>query len=184
MARLLIFKAFLVGALGLNVFGATQATVESIFQQNCAGCHGANAQGGDRGPSLMKNQALLQRTEAQIHDLIKNGTKGGMPGFALPEDDLKSMAKWVRSLNLSALEAQPAGDLITGEQFFFGKGRCSECHMVHGRGKPNGPDLSSIGARSIVREIEDVLADPNSQMGRHPTSACPSFAFCQTNLGG
>lgn len=176
---ILILAAFLnVGALSPNVSAALQDDVKSIFQQYCAGCHGANAQGGDRAPSLVKNPTLLERTDAQIHDLIKNGSRGGMPAFALPEDDLKALTKWVRSLNLSALEARPGGDLAAGEQFFFGKGRCSECHMVHGRGKPNGPDLSNIGRRSTVREIADVLADPTSQMGTHPTSSCPSFAFC------
>ena len=155
-----------------------QDAVESIFQQRCAGCHGANAQGGDRAPSLVKNQAILQRSEAEIRDLIRSGTRGGMPAFALPEDDLRSLTKWVRSLNLSAFDAQPLGDVMSGEQFFFGKGRCSECHMVHGHGKSNGPDLSSIGKRSTVTEIENVLTDPTSQMGIHPTSSCPGFAFC------
>jgi len=50
--------------------------------------------------------------------------------------------------------------------------------MVHGRGQVKGPDLSAIGRRSIVRELELVLENPTSQMGIHTTATCPRWAFC------
>ena len=50
--------------------------------------------------------------------------------------------------------------------------------MVHGRGQVNGPDLSAIGRRSTVRELELVLDNPTSQMGIHTTATCPRWAFC------
>ena len=42
----------------------------------------------------------------------------------------------------------------------------------------NGPDLSDIGRKSTVRELELVLDNPTSQMGIHTTPSCPSWAFC------
>jgi len=101
-----------------------------------------------------------------------------MPPFPLPENELRQFAKWVRSLNSSAYDAQPDGDAAAGEQFFFGKGQCSACHLVHGRGKANGPDLSDIGRQSTLREIEAVLDNPTAQMGAHSTASCPVWAFC------
>ncbi len=50
--------------------------------------------------------------------------------------------------------------------------------MVHGRGQVKGPDLSAIGRRAIVRELELVLENPTSQMGIHTTATCPRWAFC------
>ena len=50
--------------------------------------------------------------------------------------------------------------------------------MVQGHGKANGPDLSAIGRRTTVRELELVLENPTSQMGIHTTASCPRWAFC------
>jgi PQQ-dependent dehydrogenase (methanol/ethanol family) len=79
---------------------------------------------------------------------------------------------------VSALDMKPAGDSIAGKEFFFGKGQCSTCHMVHGSGKSNGPDLSDVGRKSTLRELEAVLDNPTSQIGIHTTPTCPSWAFC------
>jgi PQQ-dependent dehydrogenase (methanol/ethanol family) len=158
--------------------GSDFAQAEKRFNQLCAGCHGPSGAGGDRAPALTNNRRLRTSNESQIADLIKNGTQGGMPAFPLPEKELWSLARWVRSLNMSAFDTRPAGDAVAGGQFFFGKGQCSTCHMVGGRGKVNGPDLSDIGRKSTVWELELVLDNPTSQMGIHTTPTCPSWAFC------
>lgn len=101
-----------------------------------------------------------------------------MPGFDLPQPQLQSLAAWVHSRNSSANGTKPAGDLAAGENFFFSKGQCATCHMVHGRGASNGPDLSDIGRRFTLRDIELVLEDPTSQMGMHSAPGCPFYPFC------
>jgi len=152
---------------------------EAQFNQLCAGCHGKGGAGGDRAPALTNNRDLRSRSENQIAEPIRDGTKGGMPAFAsLPPDQIRSLAGWVRSLNVSAFDAKPTGDRAAGEQFFFGAGQCATCHMVHGRGETNGPDLSDIGRKSTVHELELVLENPTSQMGIHTTPSCPPWAFC------
>jgi mono/diheme cytochrome c family protein len=169
-----------VRALGqvASTQGADFSQTKKQFEQLCERCHGDGGGGGDRAPALINNRDLRTRNAAQIGDLIKNGTPGGMPAFPLPERELQALAGWVHSLNLSAYSDRPAGDVAAGEQFFFGSGGCSTCHMVHGRGQASGPDLSDIGLRSTVAEIGSVLDDPTSQMGMHTTSSCPSWAFC------
>jgi len=172
--------AMLVAAL-LPVGAQAQtdhAAAQKQFNSVCAGCHGEGGAGGDRAPALSNNIVLRTMTETQIHDLIKSGTPGGMPAFNLPEGQLQQLASWLRSLNQSAFDTKPAGDVAAGGAFFFGKGQCASCHTVGGRGKANGPDLSAIGKRSIVRELELVLENPTSQMGIHTTATCPRWAFC------
>lgn len=158
--------------------GADFSQAEKQFEQRCEGCHGEGGEGGDRAPALINSRSLRSRNESQIRDVIKNGTPGGMPAFALTELELQSLAEWVHSHNLSAYNTRPAGDAAAGEQFFFGGGQCSTCHMIRGRGKANGPDLSDIGLKSTVSEIVSVLENPTAQMGMHTTPSCPSWAFC------
>jgi PQQ-dependent dehydrogenase (methanol/ethanol family) len=174
----LTLSAFPAAAQAPTPAGSDFAEAEKRFNRACAGCHGQSGAGGDRAPALTNNRGLRTSNETQIADLIKNGTRGGMPAFPLPEKELKSLARWVRSLNISAFDAKPAGDATAGGRFFFGKGQCSTCHMAGGRGKVNGPDLSDIGRKSTVRELELVLDNPTSQMGIHTTPSCPSWAFC------
>jgi PQQ-dependent dehydrogenase (methanol/ethanol family) len=182
-----IAGALIIAALsaspGLAQTAPNFAAAQKQFDTTCAGCHGEGAAGGDRAPSLINNITLRPMTQAQIHDLIKSGTPGGMPAFSnLPENQLQELASWLRSLNQTAFDTKPAGDVAAGEAFFFGQGKsqgqCASCHMVHGRGEVKGPDLSAIGRRSIVRELELVLDNPTSQMGIHTTATCPRWAFC------
>ena len=81
-------------------------------------------------------------------------------------------------MNLPALAHAPSEQVGAGERFFFGEGGCSGCHMVHGRGAVNGPDLTNIAARSTLPEMEKMLDDPTSQMGVHSLALCPPWAFC------
>jgi PQQ-dependent dehydrogenase (methanol/ethanol family) len=154
------------------------AAAQKQFRSLCEGCHGEGGGGGDRAPALVNNPGLRTRNEAQIRELIRTGTPGGMPAFKLADAELRPIARWLRSLNVSAFDTKPSGDARAGEAFFFGKGQCATCHMVHGRGKANGPDLSAIGRKSTVRELELVLENPTSQMGIHTTAMCPPWAFC------
>jgi len=154
------------------------AAAQKQFDTTCAGCHGEGGAGGDRAPALTNNINLRIMNAAQIQGLIKSGTPGGMPAFNLPDSTLQQLASWLRSLNQSALDTKPAGDIAAGEALFFGKGQCADCHMVQGHGKASGPDLSAIGRRATVRELELVLDNPTSQMGIHTTTSCPRWAFC------
>src|SRR6476619_4452207 len=95
-----LIAAALITAQGKAQTPAAQKQFDSL----CQGCHGEGGNGGDRAPALVNNPSLRARNEAQIRDLIKNGTSGGMPAFKLPENELQSLAGWLRSLNISAFD--------------------------------------------------------------------------------
>ncbi len=158
---------------------------EGIFASRCAGCHGPTLTGTDRGPSLVNRRSLRRRSEVQIHDLIRDGAPGGMPAFgSLPEAELATLARYIRGFNASAFEVSPTGDSAGGEGLFFGSGQCGTCHMVHGRGGTNGPDLSNIGNELTVPELEQSLVDPVSRAGVHNAEGCPGWAFCSDGRWG
>src|SRR5262249_3543336 len=135
------------------------------FVERCGGCHGADALGSDRGRALAGNRRLSTRSVLQLRDLIRKGIPGtGMPAFDLPSEELDALAALVHSLNGPAAESNVPGDSAAGEQFFFGKGRCTSCHMVFGRGKPIGPDLSTVGSQMTVDQIREALLRPSARI--------------------
>jgi PQQ-dependent dehydrogenase (methanol/ethanol family) len=101
-----------------------------------------------------------------------------MPPFALPEDQLQALARWVRSLNISVFDSAPADDVSAGERFFFGKGQCGSCHMVRGRGESKGPDLSAIGREVTLGQLEETLDDPAGRAASRSAGSCPGWAWC------
>ncbi len=134
------------------------------FLARCAICHGSEAGGTDRGPALVRNRHLRVQSLEEIKTIIHGGLPGGMPGFALPESELTSLAKFVASLNAPASAVELAGDVQAGQDFFFGAGQCSSCHMVAGQGIPNGPDLSTVGQQMTVQELRRSLLDPGAEI--------------------
>ncbi len=152
VASLALFAAFCFSA------GAE----DSEFSTLCAACHGADATGTDRGPALKGSRKLRGWPESEIVRVIRDGTPGGMPPFPLPQERLQPLAHFVRSLNASAYDIQPFGNMAEGERFFFGQGQCASCHMVRGRGKASGPDLSNIGHQMMLPELERKLLDPSA----------------------
>ena len=141
-----------------------QLSAEQLFSQRCAACHGEDASGSDRGPALARSRRLRTRSTSEIHDIIRNGTAGGMPPFALPEPELQALAAMIHSMNATAFDAQPEGDRAAGESFFFGRGLCSSCHTAMGHGKSAGPDLTSIGRQVTLADLTRKLDNPSAQI--------------------
>jgi len=155
------------------------AAAKDDFEKNCAVCHGSGGGGGDRAPALADNPDLRRLDAPGIAGIIRRGLPGGMPAFsALPQEQVTRISTWLKSMNDSALHVSPPQQVAAGETFFFGDGGCGGCHMVKGRGGSNGPDLSGIGGRSTLKEINTWLDNPTSRMGVATLSICPFWAFC------
>jgi cytochrome c553 len=82
------------------VIAESKSYEASIFRQNCAICHGQEANGKEMDgriiPSL-RYGAAAQKTEEEIYFQIKEG-KSPMPGFKnqLTEDEIRRMVQFVR----------------------------------------------------------------------------------------
>ncbi len=134
------------------------------FAARCAGCHGADGTGGERAPSIGRSDREKYQSARAIRDLIRRGIPdAGMPAFEIPEPQFTDLVAFVRSRFAPAQQAQAPGNAAAGEAFFFGKGRCSACHMVMGRGGLDGPDLTETGRELTLAEIEQALRDPNGR---------------------
>jgi alcohol dehydrogenase (cytochrome c) len=152
-------------AAPMSLSAQTGEAGRKAFEGLCAGCHGADGAGGEKGPDIVASRRARGRSEQQWRQVIRDGIPGGgMPGFPLPDAELQALVAYVRGLSAPAAENPPAGEVAAGERFFFGAGNCSSCHMVQGRGTASGPDLSDLGRQRRVAEIEAALREPGAQV--------------------
>jgi mono/diheme cytochrome c family protein len=114
------------------------------------------------GPALgapARRYALA--TDAQIFDAIKNGIPATqMPRFGgrLADNDIWKVAAYIRGLRGTAIDAPAAGDVALGEQIFWSKGECGNCHVV--KGKARRFDLPGLPGTRKTASIVDALTKP------------------------
>ncbi len=138
------------------------AAGQKLFVNSCAGCHGVNAEGG-RGPNLRKRGAWHPLEDDALYNMIRKGLPGAdMPASNLNEEQAWQVAAFVRALTAPAIENPPAGNVQAGEATFWGKGGCSNCHRILGRGGMLGPDLSNIGGTRAAADIRESILDPDA----------------------
>ena len=70
-----------------------------LFQQNCASCHGRQAEGSSKRPSL-HSKRIRSATPGELEWLLKNGSlKNGMPSWSrLPEQQRWQLVTFLKSL--------------------------------------------------------------------------------------
>jgi len=135
---------------------------KALYDQHCTACHGANAGAGERAPAIVSTATSMrgQRSDAQLMAIVKNGIPGSaMPawGNRLSDGDIANIGAFIHALRGNALDNPLPGDVARGEAVFWGKGGCSSCHAISGRGSVVGPDLSNIAAMRKSTAIGDAL---------------------------
>jgi PQQ-dependent dehydrogenase (methanol/ethanol family) len=160
--------------LGVAVLPAAARAAEAVasssgeapapFGQTCAVCHGGDGEGTDRAPALLGSRQLRGKSDADIAAIIKSG-RGNMPSFSfLPDQQILALAHFVHSLNADAYDLKPEGNTAAGASFFYGAGRCAECHTAQGRGGVDGPDLSNIARAVTLPELNQAIGHPGTHI--------------------
>jgi cytochrome c oxidase cbb3-type subunit 3 len=138
----------------------------TLYAQNCAGCHGAQ---GHVGASIaLANPVYLAIVdEATMHNVVANGVHGtSMPAFAqraggmLTEQQIDAItsgifSRWGRKdvldgANPPSYAAKAPGDVDHG-QVVFGK-YCASCHGVEGGGTPKGSAITNDSFLALVSD--------------------------------
>jgi cytochrome c oxidase cbb3-type subunit III len=140
--------------LGAAPDPAAAAKGAPLYKQNCGGCHGENARGG-QAPNLVRSIAVLHdEKDEEIGPVIKNGRpQAGMPAFpSLSQEDIHNIGQYLKlQVELAAnrgsygqtyanVRNQVTGDANKGEVFFNGAGGCNKCHSATG-------DLAKVGKK-------------------------------------
>lgn len=141
------------------------------FMEYCASCHGADGNGGDKGPSLVDPANTANRSDADLFRIVRNGTRRGMPPFAqIGEANIEALVQFVRQLagKVSPGEAkeEPAvtGDVDAGRALYFGKAQCSKCHLMRGNGGFIARNLTNYGRTRSAETIMQAITNPDNPL--------------------
>ena len=90
--------------------------------------------------------------------MVKNGIPGtAMPPAGIADEDIWRIVLFIRAMRGSASETDVPGNVAQGAIVFAGKGGCTRCHEVNGKGGTIGPDLSNIGAQITLQHLREAL---------------------------
>jgi cytochrome c oxidase cbb3-type subunit 3 len=137
---------------------------ETLYAQNCAGCHGAHGRGG-ASIALANPVYLAIVDETTMRNIVANGVRGtSMPAFAqsaggmLTEqqiDAIKSgvFSRWGRKRVLDGANPPPyaakaAGNVDHG-QLVFGT-YCASCHGSGGEGTEKGSAITNDSFLALI----------------------------------
>jgi PQQ-dependent dehydrogenase (methanol/ethanol family) len=136
------------------------------FETNCAPCHGGDARGGERAPSLIRRSP---RSIEDIRRIVRNGIpEAGMPAFHLAEAEESMLLAYLHALTVPAAESGISGDAAAGAAYFWGNGNCGRCHKIHGSGGTLGPDLTTVARERTLGDLEHALRQPGDTPGYKP----------------
>ena len=135
---------------------STVVKFDTLYSQNCSGCHGDN---GQRGAAIALNDPkyLALVDDTSLRNVIARGYKNGlMPGFAvsasgmLTDQQISAIVsglrtKWGKGNVLAGLNAPPytdngAADVARGGQVYAMA--CASCHGAAGTGAKKGSILN------------------------------------------
>src|SRR2546426_7760118 len=114
----------------------SQVDVETgfnLYNSNCITCHGAN---GDSvaGVNLRSGQFRRASTDSDLNRLIQTGIPGtAMPPGRYSTGELAGLVAYIRSMREFDTRLV-RGDAGRGKALFEGKGDCTKCHRVNGKG--------------------------------------------------
>mgnify|MGYP002724322575 CR=1 FL=1 len=116
---------------------------ERVYLNNCAVCHGSNAQGGYGFPDLTDDDWLYGGEPEQILTTLNRGRNGLMPSWQqLGETNIENVTQHV--LALSGLEHDEERAEAGAATF---ASVCAACHM------PDGTGNQALGAPNLTNDI-------------------------------
>jgi cytochrome c oxidase cbb3-type subunit III len=140
------------------------ANGRSNFRLSCSYCHGINADGGFRAPSLVSGHLSHGASDESILNIILHGIPGtAMPANDLDESEAREIIAYLRSLQKSS-SAPSTGNPESGRKLFFGAAACSQCHMVSGQGGRLGPDLTRVGSARPRDFLLESIRNPDAEL--------------------
>jgi alcohol dehydrogenase (cytochrome c) len=105
--RLSVWAGIAVLALAPLAAPAQQlAPGQGTFENNCSGCHGADGNGGELGPSIAMRVPAL--TDEQLRTTVLEGLPTrGMPPHALADAELTPLIAYLRTIRLREVGFKP-----------------------------------------------------------------------------
>jgi putative heme-binding domain-containing protein len=150
----------------------TPADIESgarRYQASCSGCHG-QAGDGVPGVELARGQFRRGTSDTDLIAIIRTGIPGtAMPPHGFSDQEAAQVVAYLRNMfvvrtGVGTAVLRGVGDPARGKALFEGKGQCTTCHRVYGRGPRLAPDLTEIGLTRPLPELHEAILDPGATM--------------------
>lgn len=154
---------------------------DTLYAQNCAGCHGARGRGG-ASIALANPVYLAIVDETTMRNTIAKGVRRtSMPAFAqssggmLTEQQIEALtsgilSRWGRKqildgANPPSYAAKTAGNVDQG-QLVFGT-YCASCHGAEGGGTPKGSAVTNDSFLALVsdQELRTIVITGRPELG-------------------
>ena len=126
-----------------------------------------DGRGGEHAPAIVNTPAAAARTDNALAGIIRHGIPDkGMPSFHfLTNQQIEQIISYIRVLRGSSGNRNNLkGDPAAGAKLFFGEARCSECHMMQGKGGFIAPDLTEFGRTHSAQVIRQIILEPNKDL--------------------
>lgn len=151
---------------------------KTIYEENCAACHQADAIGQPGiAPSLANPEFLSMASNSFLKQTIVNGRNGtAMVAFgdSLNGKEISAVVAYLRSLATlpyrgEQVDAQPDahGNENLGKQWF--NDICATCHGVNGDGFESGGTGTAIGKAGFLNTVSDGFIRETVRHGRSNT---------------
>jgi len=132
-------------------------SAKRIFMQNCAACHGVQAQGQAKTfPSLIDSDWQWGNSEEALEQTIRHGRQAVMVGWlaVIGEEGVTQVSDYVKNMTATEHSSSATKGIAIYQQF------CSACHGVEGEGN------SALGAPNLA---DDIWLYGNSDSQLHQT---------------
>ncbi len=139
---------------------------DTLYAQNCAGCHGGQGHGG-ASIALANPVYLAIVDENAVRNVVANGVRGtSMPAFAQPAGGMLTQqqieaitdgifSRWGRKQVLDGANPPPYATKAAGNadhgQFVFGT-YCASCHGSEGVGTQKGSAVTNDSFLALVSD--------------------------------
>jgi len=149
-----------------QVSSAVLAGAKETYESVCAACHGLDARGSERGPDIASRPEVVQKTDAELAQIISNGrTAAGMPSFSsFGSAKISALTAYLRILEGRGRGMVLPGDPKIGKALFFGKAKCSECHSILGHGGFLASDLTTYSGKLDASELREKVLNPDANL--------------------
>ncbi|MGD8632903.1 MAG: c-type cytochrome [Anaerolineales bacterium] len=143
-------------ALGMSSDEGQIEHGQELYQETCAGCHGADGRAGDSGSDLTSLGLFAERSITDLTSVIELGA-GEMPAFGdeFDKDDRQALAAYIRTLAYQDDEAREPTETGTDSQDIpLGSLLVTVKNGTQGAEIPDGLDVQVVAFDGDVQSLD------------------------------